>query len=123
MAKKNSLVTSSMYELQAEICSALASPIRLHILDLISSKEVTSTDLLKILEIPKANLAQHLSVLKDAGLVSSRKEGQFQYLSVAVPRIKEACAIVRSILAERIANEEKKNSEIIKELKNQRWEK
>ena len=123
MAKKKELKVSQMstiYNMQAEICSALASPVRLHILDLVAGGEKTSGEILEILGIPKANLSQHLSVLKDVGILQSRKDGQFQYLSLAIPKIKEACAIVKSVLAEKIVNDEKKNSELIRELRAQR---
>lgn len=111
---------SALYEMQAEICSALASPVRLHILDLLANQEMTVGELLEVLKIPKANLSQHLSVLKDAGILSARKEGLYQYMSLSIPKIKEACSLVKSVLAEKIEMEEKKNSQLIKELKSQR---
>lgn len=110
----------SIYEMQAEICSALASPVRLQILDLLAGGEKTSTDLLKELKIPKANLSQHLAVLRDAGIIVFRKEGLYHYLSLGIPKIKDACTIVRSVLLEKIAQDEKKNLELIRELKSQR---
>lgn len=113
-------LSKSIYELQADICSALASPVRLHILDLLATKEQTATELLEVLEIPKANLSQHLAVLKDAGIIHARKEGLFQYMSLSLPKIKDACALVRSVLLEKIALEDKQNSELIRELRAQR---
>lgn len=110
----------TIYELQAELCAALASPVRLHILDLLSDGEKTATELLEILEIPKANLSQHLAVLKDAGILKARKKGLYQYISLAIPKIKDACSLVRTLLVEKMAMEEKKNSELIRELKAQR---
>ena len=59
----------TLYEMQADICYALSHPIRLYILDLVASKEMSSSELLEELEIPKANLSQHLSVLKEAGIL------------------------------------------------------
>jgi len=59
-------------------------------------------------------------VLKDAGIIQSRKEGLYQYMSLSIPKIKDACSLVRSVLLDKIANEEKKNLEIIRELKAQR---
>jgi len=112
--------TKTIYDLQAEICSALASPVRLQILDLVSEGEKTASELLEILEIPKANLSQHIAVLKDAGIIQSRKDGLFQYMSLSLPKVKEACALVRSVLLEKIAMDEKRNAEMIKELKAQR---
>lgn len=120
MAKRKEKKTSqakTIYDLQAEICSALANPVRLQILDLVSEGEKTATELLEVLEIPKANLSQHLAVLRDAGIIQSRKEGLFQYMSLSLPKIKEACALVRTLLMEKIAIEEKRNAEMIKELR------
>lgn len=108
-----------LYELQAEICSALSHPLRLEILDLLSNGEKTSSDLLAILDIPKANLSQHLAVLKDAGILKTRKDGQFQFISFAIPKIKDACSLVREILAERLDENEKKMGELKKNLNQQ----
>lgn len=120
-AKKNdNSGLKSMYEMQAQLCGALASPVRLHILDLLSEGEKTYTELLEELEIPKANLVQHLSVLKDAGIIQARKEGLFQYHSLAIPKIKDACGLVRALLVEKISQEEKKNIQLIKQLKLQK---
>ncbi len=125
MAKKKTSKLSqaqakTIYEMQAEICSALASPVRLQILDLLSNKEMTVGELLEVLKVPKANLSQHLSVLKDAGILSARKEGLYHYMSLSIPKIKDACSLVKSVLAEKIEIEEKKNSELMKELKSLR---
>lgn len=109
----------TIYDMQAEICAALANPVRMRILDLLSERERNVGDLLADLQVPKANLSQHLTVLKDAGIIRARKEGLYQYVSLAIPRIKDACALVRGVLLEKIANEEKMNLEIIKELKAQ----
>lgn len=120
MPKKKSSSTlgkASIYNLQAEICGALAHPVRLQILDILSGGEKTSSELLEVLLIPKANLSQHLTVLRDAGIIRSRKEGLYQVLSLAIPKIKDACSIVRSVLAEKIAQQEKENSELIRELR------
>lgn len=114
---KSAAMDHSLYQLQAEICGALASPVRLHILDLLAEGEKTVGDLLEVLDIPKANLSQHLAVLKDAGILNSRRQGLYIYMSLAIPRIKEACSLVKTLLAERIALEEKKNSELVKKIK------
>ncbi len=109
--------THQVYEMQAQICGALANPTRLQILDLLAQKELTSTDLLEELEIPKANLSQHLSVLREAGLVKGHREGTFQVLSLALPRIKDACNLVQSLLVERLELIERENQALKKELK------
>ena len=105
--------------MQANICQALSHPVRLYILDLVSKEELTCSDLLENLKIPKANLSQHLNVLKAAGILQSRKDGQFQYMSLAIPQIKDACNMIRKILTEKISDDEKRMSKIRKGLNNQ----
>lgn len=106
----------TIYKLQAEICGALAHPVRLQILELLSEGEKTSTELLAELAIPKANLSQHLSVLRDAGIIHTRRKGLFQFAGLALPKIKDACAIVTKVLMEKIDKEEKSRAELRKEL-------
>jgi len=110
------LATRKLYEKQAELCSALASPVRLQILDVLSERECTSTELLALLEIPKANLSQHLSVLREAGIVATRRAGQYQVLSLALPRIREACAMVKAVLREKLDSDERASAELKREL-------
>lgn len=58
-------------------------------------------------------------MLKDAGIIQSRKEGLYQYLSLSIPKIKDACSLVRSVLIEKISQEEKQNAQIIRQLRAQ----
>lgn len=97
----------TLYELQAEICSALASPVRLHILDLLSGRQNFDGPFERFGN-SKANLSQHLTVLKYAGIIRAHKEGQFQVLSLSMIKIKDACALVRTVLVEKMASDEKK---------------
>ena len=118
MVKENNK-NMALYEMQANICHALSHPVRLYILDLLSSDEMSSSQLLAVLEIPKANLSQHLSVLKEAGILKMRKVGSFQVLSLALPKIKDACQLVRGILLDRLNEEQKIMIELKKNLDNQ----
>lgn len=108
---------ATIYEMQAEICAALANPVRLQILDLITTGEKNSTELLEALQLPKANISQHISVLREAGLVKTRRAGLYQFLSLSLPRIKDACAIVREVLHEKVSQEEKRHADLRKELR------
>lgn len=111
--KSQVLLPKQIYEMQAEICGSLASPVRLMILDLLASGELTATDLQTHLDLPKSNLSQHLNVLKRAGLLSIRTESKFQYLSLKIPEIKKACELLRKVLVQQKTLE----LDLIKELK------
>ena len=92
-----------IYELQAELCKTLAHPKRLEILDALRLHgELTVNALAEILEIPKANTSQHLAVLRQAGVVNTRRDGINVNYSLRSPRISDACALTRQILHERL---------------------
>jgi len=97
---------TKIYELQSEICLALANPKRLQILTLLKNGEMSAGEIVKSMKIPKANLSQHLSVLKQKGVLSSRREGTSIYYSITHPKIIDACTIMRSVLLESLKKQE-----------------
>ncbi len=95
-----------LYELQAELCKTLSNPKRLEILDILKEeKEISVNQLAERLEIPKANTSQHLAVLRQAGVVATRKDGINVYYSLRSEKISEACALTRAILLERLEDQ------------------
>jgi ArsR family transcriptional regulator len=97
---------TKIYELQSEICLALANPKRLKILNLLKNGEMSAGELVKAMKVPKANLSQHLSVLKQKGILSSRREGTSIYYAISHPKITDACSIMRSVLLESLEQQE-----------------
>lgn len=92
-----------LFELQAELCKTLANPKRLEILEILKEHpEISVNELADLLEIPKANTSQHLAVLRQAGVVDTRKDGINVYYSLRSTKISEACSLTRQILLERL---------------------
>ncbi len=95
-----------LYEMQAELCKTLSNPKRLEILDILKDEQEISVNLLaERLEIPKANTSQHLAVLRQAGVVNTRKDGINVYYSLRSSKISEACSLTRQILLERLEDQ------------------
>ena len=92
----------ALYVMQAEICRVLGHPRRIHILDLLSHSEKTATQLRASLGISKVNLSQHLSLLRQAGLIQSRQRGRETAYCIAIPAVTDACRLVRKVLAMRL---------------------
>ncbi|MFF0767384.1 ArsR/SmtB family transcription factor [Nonomuraea wenchangensis] len=59
----------------ARVAKAMANPARLHLLDLLSQAERSVDDLAGTAKMPIGNTSAQLKVLRDAGLVCSRREG------------------------------------------------
>ena len=95
-----------LYEMQAQLCKTLSNPKRLEILDILKGEgEITVNALAEALEIPKANTSQHLAVLRQAGVVNTRRDGINVFYSLRSDRISEACALTRQILVERLEDQ------------------
>ena len=77
------------YQKNAEIYKILANPKRLEILNLLREQEMPVEELVKILGISKANVSQHLSLLRHAKLVTVHRIGLNGYYNIIDPRIVE----------------------------------
>jgi len=95
--KKNASSTNGDYERQALICKALANPTRLHLIELLGKRERWAWELQEGLGISKANLSQHLAILKSAGVVSTQREGKQLYCGIALPQVKTATMTLRNM--------------------------
>jgi ArsR family transcriptional regulator len=89
---------SLLYERRARICQVLADPKRLRLIDALRDTERSVGQLAEMLGMRYPNLSQHLNVMRDAGLVTSRREGTTIYYRLAYPQITQACDIVRDVL-------------------------
>ena len=93
---------TEIFERQAQICKAFAHPGRLQVLDLLGQGELGVSDLQGALGISKTNISQHLSILKSAGVIATRREGKQIYCSLAMPEVKQACQLIRKVLQAQI---------------------
>lgn len=92
----------TLYELQSEVCKTLASPKRIEILNALKDGEKTVSELVEILGVPKANVSQHLAVMRHKGILKSRREGINMYYSVSNLKVIEACVLMKEVLVEQM---------------------
>ena len=105
-----------MFEMHAEVCKSLASPTRLKIMNLLREGEKSVEELLERLKLPKANLSQHLSVLRQRRIVSTRRAGLNIYYKVTNPKMIKACDILREVLFEQLQEGERLMKNAIKKM-------
>ncbi len=98
----------SFYEIKARLISVLANSKRLQIVDLLARTERTVSDLAEALDIAQATASQHLSVMRKAGVVETRKDGNFVYYRLADPKIADACAVMSHAIADLLASQQEK---------------
>jgi DNA-binding transcriptional ArsR family regulator len=107
MRPKPSALDLEVFERQAGICRAFAHPKRLQLLDILGRGEEQVSSLQKALGISKANLSQHLAILKAAGVVSARRNGRAVYCALTLPEVKTACHLIRQVLRGQIRKQRK----------------
>ena len=65
-----------------KVFDALSSDVRRRILAYLSAASMTAGEIARRFDISKPSLSKHLSVLENAGLVSSERRGQFIHYSL-----------------------------------------
>ena len=99
-AMKTMMTDRSLFEMQAEICKTLTNPKRIEILNVLKNDEKTVTELVNALGASKANVSQHLAVMRHKGILNTRREGVNIFYRVANPKVIEACALMKEVLFE-----------------------
>lgn len=89
-----------VFRAHAELCQALANEHRLAILHALSQGEKCVGDIAAEIGISVHNVSQHLRLLKERGLVASRKEAQTVYYSITNFKFIQACTLIRQALVE-----------------------
>jgi len=91
-----------IYKLHASICHTLANPKRLEIIDRLRNRELSVGELAQALEISQANLSQHLALMRQRGIVTTRREGLSIFYKLSNPKITQACDLMRQVLLENL---------------------
>lgn len=76
-----------IYQSQTRLFKVLVHPTRLAILDILRDGEQCVCHMEAVLKLRQAHISQHLMVLRDAGLVSDRRDGWNIYYRVVRPEI------------------------------------
>ena len=97
---KSTINDKSLFEMQAEICKTLTNPKRIEILNTLKNEEKTVTELVEALGASKANVSQHLAVMRHKVILTTRRVGVNIYYRVSNPKVIEACALMKEVLFE-----------------------
>jgi DNA-binding transcriptional ArsR family regulator len=81
-------------ELIAQRFRALSEPVRLRLLSTLMAGERNVTQLVEAAGTGQANVSKHLSILKQAGMIATRREGLSTICAIADPSIYQLCEIM-----------------------------
>lgn len=89
-----------IFRLHAEVCKTLSNAKRLEILSILRGNEMSAGDIVNKMEIPKANVSQHLAVMRNAGILVTRRDGVTIYYRISNLKVIKACDLMREVLVE-----------------------
>ena len=98
---------TALFDEFARAAKALASGRRIELLDVLANGERTVEALAGEVGLTVANTSQHLQVLRQAGLVTTRREGTSVHYRLAGPEVFELWRTLRSLAASRLAEVER----------------
>jgi rhodanese-related sulfurtransferase len=98
---------TALFDEFARAAKALASGRRIELVDVLANGERTVEALAGEVGLSVANTSQHLQILRQAGLVSSRREGTSIHYQLATPEVFELWRTLRTLAASRLAEVER----------------
>jgi ArsR family transcriptional regulator len=104
-----------LYKLKAELCKALSNPERLLIINELRSGEMAVNDLATVAEVNQSIVSRHLAILRNRGIVESRRQGTNVYYSLSDPRMGEACDLVQQVLLNQLERNKELTDRLIRQ--------
>lgn len=92
-----------LYEIKAGLFKGLAHPLRIRVLEVLSSRPQDwhrVSDLLEVVDIEASHLSQHLAVLRRHGVVVARREGNAVSYRLTNRSVADLLAVARRFLVE-----------------------
>ena len=92
----------TLRDFKAGLFRALASPIRIRLLEEMRGRELTVGDLQQRLNLDSSNVSQHLSILRSHSLVVTRRDGNKVWYSVDEPQIYKILDAARAVFKNQV---------------------
>ena len=87
-----------LIKMQSEMCKTFGNPVRLSIIKMLcNEEEMNASRIIKKTGMSKANLSQHMALLKEKGIVESIRKGRNIYYKIADDRIEKACNLMSEV--------------------------
>lgn len=96
-------IDNQKLELSSEILRALTHPLRLKIIEFIdSNKRINVNKIYNSLKLEQSITSQHLKILRDAGILETKRTGKYIFYSLDYSRIENSVIAVKNFLAKQV---------------------
>ena len=94
----NKLIDKDEDILQASLAmKAIAHPLRLKILCVLADNELSVQEIVDNVGTSQSNISQHLAILRDKGVLSTRKDANRVYYRIGDPRTLKLVGMMRDV--------------------------
>lgn len=100
----------NLIQIESDFLRAIAQPTRLRILYFLKDGEKCACEIIPKMKEDQSNISRHLALMKDAGILESRKEGVSVYYKIKDKRV----FTLLSIVDEMIKSEIKEKARVVK---------
>ena len=87
-------------DLQAKLFRGFADPSRLAILETLRSGPLTVNEIVQATNLTQSNVSNHLSCLRDCGLVSAKSQGRYVSYTLSDERVDQLLHLADELLAD-----------------------
>lgn len=95
---KSKLIDRDEDILQASLAmKAIAHPLRLKILCVLADNELSVQEIVDNVGTSQSNISQHLAILRDKGVLSTRKDANRVYYRIGDPRTLKLVGMMRDV--------------------------
>ena len=91
------LVREEDIEVASRSLKAISHPLRLKILCVLGGNEVSVQDIVECVGTSQSNISQHLAILRDKGILASRKEANRVYYRVGDSRTLKLISMMQEV--------------------------
>ena len=91
-----------LFEMHAEFCKFMGNAKRIEILFLLGEEELCVEELATRMEVPIPNVSQHLAIMREKGVVATRRAGNKIYYHLSNQKTLQACILMREAMIERM---------------------
>lgn len=101
MGNTKSKIDNGQLRVSTEILRALCHPLRMKILQFVDENDnINVNKIYNTLKLEQSITSQHLRILRNAGIVSTKREGKFIYYHINYDKIGNVMQVVRTFLEE-----------------------
>jgi len=99
-------ITKQEAEIRAKIIKAMAHPVRLMVIEFLKDRERSFSEIFDLFKLDKSTVSKHLLVLKESGIVSSRKDGADMMYKLEVPCITDFFSCITAVIESNVKKQQ-----------------